>query len=209
MVLLHKNSDLSGQVDTLQIQVASLQVNLNKTQNLLSESYVKNAELENDAVFLRKRITRIQAHLAEERKRIIALGQHLYETVRTNEHLYSRNEEMSQHNLRLSFENQEMRKTLSSVSELKKAISALRKKTKRSPAVRPVVPVRKTKSIALRPKAPVRSPEPVEPVPEILPDATLNGNLGFIVKDGHSTFEDLVNIKVIPAETAGVSQGGS
>jgi len=190
MVLLHKNNDLSGQMDRLQIELAAAQVSLNKTQVLLGESYLKNAQLDNDRIFLRRRLARVQQQLTEEKQRIMNLAGHLLDTRKTNEVLYSRNAEMSEKNLRLSFENQEMKKTLSSVSELKKAIASLRKQAKRHVVARSA-----PKS---RPKPqPQRKRVPVRPSPQ---DAYLDGNQGFLLKDGRSTFADLVDIRVIPVE---------
>lgn len=184
--LLYKNNMLTRSVENLQVELSAAQLSLNKTQALLSESYMKNAQLENDAVYLRNRLSKAQKQLAEEKNRIISLGEYLFEARKTTEGLYARNRQINEQNLRLSFENQEMRKTMSSIAELKKAIARLRKQAGRSKIKKPPV----MRKISSKP-APVQKPQP---------DSKKDGNLGYMIRDGHTTFSDLVNIKVIPAE---------
>ncbi|MDD5138619.1 MAG: hypothetical protein PHG72_07330 [Candidatus Omnitrophica bacterium] len=209
LTLMRKNSFLLEQVGRIQIELSATQLGLNQTKTLLNETYQKNAQLENEAVLLNSRLARAKKELGEQKNKINTLGNVIQQARRVNEFLVARNQEMSEQYVRASFENQEMKKTLSSVPELKKTIAALRKKPAR-PAVAKNKQVRK-KSVpakAERPKkkAKAKSPKPVAPQPVVPADQALDGNEGFVVKDGESTLLDRVDIRVTPVPEKGESE---
>ncbi|MDD5019857.1 MAG: hypothetical protein PHS61_05505 [Candidatus Omnitrophica bacterium] len=190
LTLWRQNEDLTGQLNRLQIDLSAAQLSLNQTRTLLSGSYQKNAQLENDVVLLKTRLDRAKKELDEQKQKIGSLIQHLHESREVNEFLRARNTDVSDQYIRLAFENQEMKKTLSSIAELKKAIAALRKKPVRR------VPAKK----AVRKSQAAPQPRPrVAAVPPPAVDRDLEGNEGFVVKDGESTLLDLVDIQVVPA----------
>jgi len=55
-------------------------------------------------------------------------------------------------------------------------------------------------------KAKAKSPKPVAPQPVVPADQALDGNEGFVVKDGESTLLDRVDIRVTPAPEKGESE---
>ncbi|MFB3919587.1 hypothetical protein BU251_07965 [Candidatus Velamenicoccus archaeovorus] len=205
LALMHKNSYLFEQLGRLQIELSATQLGLNQTRTLLTETYQKNTQLENEAVLLNSKLARAKQELEEQKNKINSLGNIIQQARRVNEFLQARNQEMSEQYVRVSFENQEMKKTLSSAAELKKAMAALRKKparraaSKNKQAGKKVAPVKvrqpKKKVLVVNPKPAVTPPVPA--------DQATEGNEGFVVKDGESTLLDKVDIRVIP-----VPQGG-
>jgi septal ring factor EnvC (AmiA/AmiB activator) len=190
LVLFRQNMVLTGRVDRLQIELSATQLSLNRTKTSLSASYQKNAELENRTVFLKTRLDRAKSELGEQKQKIGFLLARLHESRTANEYLQTHNAQTSEDYVRLSFENQEMKKTLSSIVELKKAIAALRKKPRRRAPKEETV--RKPKpAAASKPRVQMTVPAPVA-------DSDLDGNVGYVIKDGQSTLSDLVDIRVVP-----------
>jgi len=206
LALMHKNSYLFDQLGRLQVELSATQLGLNQTRTLLTETYQKNTQLENEAVLLNSKLARAKQELEEQKNKINSLGNIIQQARRVNEFLQARNQEMSEQYVRVSFENQEMKKTLSSAAELKKAMAALRKK----PARRAVP---KNKQAGKKKAAPVKVRQPKKKVPVVNPkpavtppvpaDQGSEGNEGFVIKDGESTLLDKVDIRVIPAPQGG------
>jgi chromosome segregation ATPase len=207
LTLMRKNSYLLEQVGRIQIELSATQLGLNQTRTLLNETYQKNAQLENEAVLLNSRLARAQKELAEQKDKINALGNVIQQARRVNEFLVARNQEISQQYVRVSFENQEMKKTLTSIPDLKKTIAALRKKPVRQAPAKNKQARKKPASVkAARPQKTVKAKSPAA-VPQAVPaDQTLDGNEGFVVKDGESTLLDRVDIRVTPAPAKGDSE---
>jgi len=208
LALMHKNSYLFDQLGRLQVELSATQLGLNQTRTLLTETYQKNTQLENEAVLLNSKLARAKQELEEQKNKINSLGNIIQQARRVNEFLQARNREVSEQYVRVSFENQEMKKTLSSAAELKKAMAALRKKPAR-PAPAKNKQVRKkpvpVKAARSKKTAKAKSPATValQPAPV---DQTLAGNEGFVVKDGESTLLDRVDIRVTPAPARGGSE---
>ncbi len=208
LTLMRKNSYLLEEVGRIQIELSATQLGLNQTRTLLNETFQKNAQLENEVVLLNSRLARARQELGEQKNKINALGNVIQQARRVNEFLVARNQEMSQQYVRVSFENQEMKKTLSSIPDLKKVIATLRKKpvrpasAKNKQARKKPVPVK-----AVKPRGTTKAKSPATVVLRSAPaDQALDGNEGFVVKDGESTLLDRVDIRVIPAPARGESE---
>ncbi len=208
LTLMRKNSYLLEEVGRIQIELSATQLGLNQTRTLLNETFQKNAQLENEVVLLNSRLARARQELGEQKNKINALGNVIQQARRVNEFLVARNQEMSQQYVRVSFENQEMKKTLSSIPDLKKAIAALRKKPVRpAPAKNKQVRKKSVPVKAVNPKKTAKAKSPATVVLQPAPaDQTLDGNEGFVVKDGESTLLDRVDIRVTPAPARGESE---
>ena len=183
--LLKKNGDLSRTVEGLKLSLVTTQAFLNETKESLRESQINNAKLEGEMNDLNSKLAEKEKAVQEYRRNISELSRKLAEAAEVNESLAVKNKEAGDQLIRLEFENGEMKKKLSSVQELRKAIKELKIKMREA---------KKNKRPAHAEKKQVLT------LPKEITEAVLRGNQGYFVKDGKSTFE-AVDIKVLPAES--------
>ncbi len=204
ITLLKHNMELNQAVGRLTLDLETTQSTLKETKQALSDAYLKNSELEGGLKDSQAKLEQKEEELKNSIAHIAQLTEKLKEVVGINEDLSRVNADIQDRTLRTELENSEMKKKLSSVDEMKKAIKELRikiREEKRKKRVK-VVPQKKQKE---EKPVPVQPPKPLlqqsEPLhaAKISLDNTL-GNKGFFIKDGKSTFEDLVDIRVVPMD---------
>jgi predicted RNase H-like nuclease (RuvC/YqgF family) len=184
--LTARNVALSHSVTQLKSELDITQTALKASRQALGDSYLTNAELEGRIAKMDARLNEQAMNIKGYLAKISAMSQKLQETAQANVMLSASRTETANQLMRERFMAREMRMKLSSITELKKAIKELRVSLKRSPRAKPAA-VRKKRMLELS--------EPKEIV-----DEPLKGNAGFVVKDGKSTFEGLVDICVVPEE---------
>jgi len=188
----YKAWELQNKNTILSKEVSGLKIDLIATHKDLKQTKIKNEGLEENLNVLGTKFARAKQEIEKNKKSIVFLSEGLKDAKEINDFLAMQSHGIAEQAVRLKFENDEMKKTLSSVSELKKAIAKLRNK-----------PKAKNERINRRPapkkqKAGKKNVKlPVAPKPS---DVALEGNQGFVVKDGKTTLIENVAIKVVPAE---------
>lgn len=193
-----RNAGLNKSMRALERELVLTQKSLATTRNVLGESYLKNAELEGRLIAMDAKVAvqarDIKAHIAK----INALSSKLQETARANAFFSARNKEIAHELLAEKLDADEMRRKLSSVVELKKAIKELRVKVKsaikseRAEAKKAIVAQPERKEILE--SEPQKLLEPVE------------GNEGYIIKEGRSTYTGWVDVSVVTSGPVVISQ---
>jgi septal ring factor EnvC (AmiA/AmiB activator) len=193
-----RNAGLNKSMRALERELVLTQKSLATTRNVLGESYLKNAELEGRLIAMDAKVAvqarDIKAHIAK----INALSSKLQETARANAFFSARNKEIAHELLAEKLDADEMRRKLSSVVELKKAIKELRVKVKSA--------IKSDRSEAK--KAIVAQPERKEPLnfePQ-KPLESVEGNEGYVIKEGRSTYTGWVDVSVVTSGPVIISQ---
>lgn len=194
--LLSENSRLGHSVSFLTTELEGAKNELKAVRSDLSESRMINAQLEDDAADLKGKLTKAQTRLAKFEEYAILLRRKYGEVLVKAKELDEANRRMGERSLRLNLENEGFRMKFSSEKGLKEALRDLRRQ-KRASKKRPPAP--KKKFLVSPPVLEVR-PEPVA-----APEA---GNQGFLVKDGRSTIEQLVDIRVESVPSPGLNMKG-
>ena len=183
--LIKQNTALSQSLNEVKIELAGTELTLKQTQDRLRQSDTKNVELTKDIETATAKLAKTEEGLFVYQKRLDRLSNKLKVATETNADLGVKNMETLNRLMRAEFENSEMKKTLSSVAELKRAIKELKKKPGKE-----------------KPPAPSGKPfvwfwnTPQAKAPE----KPIEGNKGFFIKDGEPTFQKVVTINVLPAE---------
>jgi hypothetical protein len=198
--LLKKNVDLNQSLNGAKLELAETQISLKQTEDHLRESDIRNAELKKDVQTVTVRLAKAEEGLFTYQKKLEQLNVKFREVAESNASLEAQNSQARDQLIRVEFENGEMKNKLSSVVELKRAIKDLRIKARKEKqrassgtsffwfqAPRPAKAGKKAIE------------KPVEK-PIIKKPLELEGNGGFLVKDGFSTFQKMIDIHVLPAE---------
>lgn len=186
--LTFRNVVLGRSVTQLKSELDTAQVALKASRQALGESYFNNAELEDRLAQMDTKLNKQAENINGYLAKISLMSEKLQETAKANVVLYASHTEIANQLMREKLDAGEMRKKLSSITELKKAIKELKARLRRSRRADPVAVVVKKKNMP-------EFPESKEIVGE-----PFKGNAGFLVKDGKSTFEGLVDIRVVPEE---------
>jgi hypothetical protein len=149
----------------------------------------KNAGLQGELLDLNQKLEQrsdeIQGYLQE----LAVLAENFNQSVQANTELMEQSDSLTQEKMRLELENLEMKKRLSSVPELKRAITEVRVREReerirqREERAREAARLREQRASGARDEEPPPSDE--------------GGNAGYFVKDGKS-IDERVDIKVIP-----------
>lgn len=191
LTLFKRNLGLTYNVGLLAMDLDTAQTSLKKTKAALSDSYLKSAELESDLNDLETKFSKKEKEAKGLIDTINRLSQELKEASDSNENLFGANKELRDRSLRMELENSEMQKRFSSIQELKLAIKELK------------IKMRQEKQRKLKQLAPQAVPQVRKAArPVVLPPT--EGNMGFFIKDGKSTFDGIVDIEVVPAEERGL-----
>jgi chromosome segregation ATPase len=191
LVLLKDNIDLNRAVGRLTLDLQSSETNLKQTRAALSDTYMKIASLDVDLGDAKSKLGIKEKELKGLFGYNKQLTQQLKKISAAYENVSEANKDMQDRALRTELENSEMRKKLSSVDELKKAIRDLKAKMRQE---------RKKKSAAPPVKGKLKEKEKLVAPPLVSHPLISEGNMGYFVKDGKSTFEGTVAIKVVPVE---------
>ena len=193
-ILLKQNTNLESSLENTQEDLAQVQVSLEDTQKSLRESYTAKIKLEEEVNTLKTQVAQNEKEIQMQLGQIAQLTGKAQETAQVNVALLQEHNILNDRMMRLELENAEMRKTLSSVSELKKALKELRTKMGK------VVLKKETKVV--KPRKILVSPKPtILSVPKETVVTNEVGNKGFLVQGGQSTFKSFVEIQVTPAES--------
>ena len=193
-ILLKQNTSLESSLENTQEDLAQVQVSLEDTQKSLAESYAVKTKLEEEVNALKTQVAQNEKEIQMQLGQIAQLTGKAQETAQVNVALLQEHNVLNDRMMRLELENAEMRKTLSSVSELKKALKELRTKVRKAVLIKETKVV-KTKKIVVFPKPAISS------VPKEVVVTNEVGNKGFLVKGGQSTFKSFIEIQVIPVES--------
>jgi hypothetical protein len=188
--LLRENERLSHSVAFLTSELEGAKKEIAGVKSDLSQSRMINAQLEDDAAELKGKLAKTESKLAQFQEYAVILRKKYGEVLVMTKSLDETNRQMSGQLLRLNLENQEFRVKFSSEKGLKEAIREL-KQQKRKTKARPQRTPASKKKILILPSFSKQKIESVKP-----------GNQGFLVKDGRSTIESLVDIRVEPVSFA-------
>jgi uncharacterized membrane-anchored protein YhcB (DUF1043 family) len=191
--LATRNVVLTNSLGVLKTKLDKTQVSLDSAKQALSESYLKSAELEGRLAVMDKKLNQQARDIKGYLGKISDMSVKLQYTARANASLYAENKGITNQLLRTRLESQEMRTKLSSITELKKAIKELKVKIRQEKKSRKIQP-------AIQKKAVQEKKVLMLPAQEEIMEQPFEGNAGFLIKDGKSTFEGLVDIRVVPAE---------
>lgn len=187
-----KNAYLERTVSELTAELEKTRNGWAKTQEHLSDSYMKTAELEGEVGTLNRKLARRDKEIKEYLDSVALLSEKFREMAKANVSLAEANAEISQRFLRLNLEHSEVQKRLSSATELKRALTELRRRERAE---------RQYRATLLRPR------QGVSEIKETGPDRGRGGNEGFFVKDGRFISQDIVveesrgvDIQVVPLE---------
>jgi septal ring factor EnvC (AmiA/AmiB activator) len=182
--LLVKNADLGHSLASLNTRIEEMRQAIQETQLQLEESGVINEQLAGEITHLKGSLAQKEEKMAAYRRYAVLLKKRMRDTEEMNTALSEDSRQYRELLTRVRLENQELRRKMSSVKELKAAIRELK-----HPSLRKPKPERR--------RTPARRRERTQPP---LPDPeTVMGNEGFLVRDGMSTFYDKVDIRVRPA----------
>lgn len=197
--LSKRNADLHASMDLLQGKLNQTEFSLKEARSFVGEVSLKNARLESEVSFLNEKLSRKEKEVSEQNAQISLLMQRFRETAQVNLALLDQHNSMSSRMVRVELENAEMKKKLSSVDELKKAIKEL--KARRNLVARETRLVQKKRTGQRAPvnKAPASKKRTIFGPPQSSDDLK-SGNEGYVVRQGKSTYEGLVEIRVIPTE---------
>ena len=195
VVLLKEKNSLQKSFNELEDKYTVTVATLQQTRQELEQSYGRIAELEGQAVSLKTQLAVSRKEAAVYRQRSAFLSEKVNQAMRLNDELAQESQQGIQQILRLSFENEEMKKKLSSLDGLKKAIRDLKKQMRQRKQVGKKPPQKRAAPLAEPARRILLKP------PEIPQDKlTTAGNEGFVIRDGKSTLENLVNIEVVPVD---------
>ncbi len=200
LTLFSDNQGLTRKVGLLTMDLDVAQTSLDKTKTALSDSYMKSAELEGSLKAVETKLSKKEQEAEELLDTIDKLSQDLKAVSDLNEGLSEANKELSDRALRIELESSELKKRFSSIQELKLAIKELKIKMRQERQRKPKQPVLRGKKISKPALSAEHIALPVQP----LGKGIAEGNMGFFIKDGRSTFEGLVDIEVVPVEERGL-----
>jgi chromosome segregation ATPase len=187
--LLRQNMTLKETADNLGLKLASTEFSLKQTKEALDESYQKESELDDELNVAKSKLAKKDEQIQGYIQAIASLSGKLKESSQANIAFSKVYEEMKKQSVRLQFENLEMNKKLSSLQGLKTAIRDLKIKIRDEKSKKRSTVVPQKKVLVL--KGIERSR-----------DVQIEGNGGYFIKDGKSTYNTrIVNIRVVPAET--------
>mgnify|MGYP001427327861 CR=1 FL=1 len=178
---------LGRSVTQLKSELDIAQVALKASRQALGDSYLNNAELEGRLAKMDAKLNEQAMNIKGYLVKISLMSEKLQGTAQANVVLSASHTEIANQLMREKLGVQEMRKKLASITELKKAIMELKKSLGRSEKVRPDAVAKKKRMLGF-------------PGAKEIVDEPLKGNAGFLVKDGKSTFEGLVDIRVMLEE---------
>ncbi len=185
--LFKRNLGLTHKVGLLTMDLDTVQASLKNTKAALSDSYMKSAELEGSLKNIETKLSKREKEAKELLDTINKLSDELKEASDSIENLSGANKELRDRSLRVELENSEIKMKFSSIHELKLAIKELKIKMRMEKQREPKQPGPRVKNLL---KPVVLSPT--------------EGNMGFFIKDGRSTFDGIVNIEVVPVEERGL-----
>jgi septal ring factor EnvC (AmiA/AmiB activator) len=200
LALFKRNLDFTHKVGLLTMDLDTAQTSLKNTRAALSDSYMKSAELEGNIKDLETKFSKKEKEAKGLIDTINRLSQELKEASDSNENLSGANKELRDRSLRIELENSELKMKFSSIHELKLAIKELKIRMRMEKQHKPKQPATRVKNLF----------KPAQPAEHVVLKAPLSdnketeGNMGFFIKDGKSTFDGIVNIEVMPVEERGL-----
>ncbi|HQP91565.1 MAG TPA: hypothetical protein PLU24_02715 [Candidatus Omnitrophota bacterium] len=200
--LTAKNLALRGSMHALEAELLTTQKSLASTKKVLGESYLKNAELEGRLIAMDAKVAQQARDIRKHLSKISALSAKLQETAKANAFFSARNQEIAHELFNEKLAADEMRGKLSSITELKKAIKALRSKVKtavREERLKPAMQL--TEPADEVNKAGISRPKKLTKSIDIL-----DGNGGYLVKEGKSTYTGWIDVDVVASGPVVISQ---
>lgn len=181
-----ENARLSHSVAFLTSELEGARTEFNEAKSQLTESRMVIAQLEDDAQALKNKLVKSSSRIAQFEAYTDLLRKKYAASLEIAHRLDENNRQLNDRLLRVNLENQEYRMKLSSEKGLREALRELKK---------PPVKTVKTKRGKVQKKGYLTLPSGTTSAnrSEALPSA---GNQGFLLKDGRSTIEKLVDIRV-------------
>jgi hypothetical protein len=204
--LLKKQAELSASIDKLDKELQDSQTALSKANDQIDEGNLLKSQLQEELQGYKSKLTLAEKKLDQYREYARLIRDKMNNAAEMNEALAGRNREINNKLVRSELENQELRQKFDDPAFLKQALKELNardKKAPRAPASKKQParkPVRKKPAAKNVPRKILKLPQDER---TLLPVATpAEGNEGFVIRDGKSTFSGLVDIQVLPAEPA-------
>jgi chromosome segregation ATPase len=168
-------NQVKDELDVLEQEKQNLLVDLEKEKGRQAELSEKNAELKDNIKATRRRLTKIFMEKREKEKTYEELSYRFSILQAEKVALLEEKDQLNAGLSQANSENEKLKVKLSSIQELKKAIRELKYK------IRPLI---------VKPKKPKEIDEMIE------------GNRGYVIRDGKSTYPGKIRIEVRPASTA-------
>ncbi|KPK97450.1 MAG: hypothetical protein AMJ95_09015 [Omnitrophica WOR_2 bacterium SM23_72] len=165
-------NQLKEQLDILEQEKQNLLADLEKGKQLEALLTQENAALKDNIKATRRRLTKLFVEKREKEKVYEELSYRFALLQAENANLIEEKNELSERVSQSESENQALKVKLSSIQELKKAIRELKQR------------MRPARLIARRPKT---------------IDNFIDGNRGYLIKDGKSTYHGKIRVEVRPA----------
>lgn len=175
--LLNTLNQTKEQLATLEKQRQNLLQDLEKEKQFQQKLAQENSGLKDYLKASKKRLTKLFADFGEAEKTIEQLGAKFSVLEAENTALREQRDKLSTQFIQVIQENDSLKARLSSITELKKAIKQLRRQMR----------------------------EVSREIKKRSQDEVIEGNRGFLIKDGKSTYPPKVRIEVIPASPVGGS----
>ncbi len=192
--LLKKNEKLDRSMSELKVELTQASSTLKETNAVLQdlkasmrEANYKNDQMEGQIKVLESKLTKRDKEIATYADNLALFSKKLEEASGVNKSLAAKNSQMANQMVRIEFEKIEMARKLSSIPELKNRINQLRKHSRVITRQRQLAQEAKRRGLKY------------SEFQQML-DNSPDGNRGYIVRDGESTFQDLVEIKVMAAD---------
>ena len=170
-------NQLKEQLDSLEQEKQNLLAYLEKERERGTQLTEENAQLKDNIKATRRRLTRLFMEKREKEKAHQELSYHFALLKAENSALLEEKSQLNKKMAEAASENQSLKTKLSSIQELKKAIRELRKRKRTQPQ----------SLISLKPRS---------------TDKMMDGNRGYILKDGKSTYLGRIHVEVRPASSA-------
>lgn len=174
--LSDKNAELGHSLVLLNTRIEEMRVATQEVQAQLEESGVVNEQLSSEIVHLKDNLADKEEKIGQYHTYALLLKKKMDDTGAVNKVLAEEDRQLRTLLTRVRLENQELRKKISSVQELKQAIRELKRQRQ------PVAERRQAARV------------PALPEPELV-----MGNRGYVIRDGVYTYFGRVDIQVRPA----------
>ncbi len=187
--LVQENEDIKLSVTELELKLDTSHKLLKDSRTSLSDMVKKNAGLQGEILDLNQKLEQRSGEIQGYLQELAVLAESFNQSVQANTELMGQSDSLTQEKMRLELENLEMKKRLSSVPELKRAITEVRVREReerirqREERVREAARLREQRASGARDEEPAPSDE--------------GGNAGYFVRDGKD-IDEKVDIRVIP-----------
>lgn len=211
-LLLKKQAELNRSIVSLSKELQDNKEALSQATDQINEGNLLRVQLQDELEGYKSKLSKAEKKLDQFREYARLIRTRMDNAAEMNEALASRNRDINSKLIRAELENQELRQKFEDPTFLKQALRELGAGQKKTP-VRPAPKNQPARKPVVKKKAVTRTFQRVLMLPQdqrrVLPAqpqpaAPVDGNAGFMVRDGQSTVQGVVDIRVLPAEPTAV-----